>query len=113
MTSRSGWACRAAMNGRWVLTTFGIAKAEPPQTFSEMIGLAEKLLPTHIAAALNQAEPFGEVCAPPLPGQPVAVLRQAAVPAGSQWPRLPTRYGRQNGRGAAAVAAPSASPAAV
>ncbi|MGH3968083.1 MAG: FAD-dependent oxidoreductase [Mycobacterium sp.] len=48
-------------DGTWVLTTFGVAKAEPPHTFSEMLALAEKLLPAHFGAALAQAEPIGEV----------------------------------------------------
>jgi 2-polyprenyl-6-methoxyphenol hydroxylase-like FAD-dependent oxidoreductase len=45
----------------WVLTTFGVAKAEPPQAFSDMVALAGKLLPAHFATALQQAEPVGDV----------------------------------------------------
>ncbi len=48
-------------DGGWVITTFGVAKVEPPQTFSEMIRLAEKLLPDRLHAALKHAEPVGEV----------------------------------------------------
>lgn len=48
-------------DGTWVLTTFGVAKVEPPHTFSEMLVLAEKLLPAQFSAALQQAEPVGEV----------------------------------------------------
>lgn len=44
----------------WVLTTFGVAKVEPPHDFAEMRALAEKLLPAHFAVALEQAEPLGE-----------------------------------------------------
>lgn len=47
--------------GTWVLTTFGVAKIEPPHSFSEMRILAQNLLPAHFAAALEQAEPIGEV----------------------------------------------------
>jgi 2-polyprenyl-6-methoxyphenol hydroxylase-like FAD-dependent oxidoreductase len=47
--------------GTWVLTTFGVAKAKPPQCFLQMLRLAEKLLPTRFTAALEQAEPVGEV----------------------------------------------------
>jgi 2-polyprenyl-6-methoxyphenol hydroxylase-like FAD-dependent oxidoreductase len=47
-------------DGTWVLTTFGVANAKPPQTFPEMLALAEELLPAHFNAALAQAEPFGE-----------------------------------------------------
>jgi 2-polyprenyl-6-methoxyphenol hydroxylase-like FAD-dependent oxidoreductase len=48
-------------DGTWTLTTFGVAKVEPPHTFTEMLALAGKLLPERIAAALQQAEPIGEV----------------------------------------------------
>ncbi|OBH01074.1 oxidoreductase [Mycobacterium sp. E2699] len=44
----------------WVLTTFGVAGAKPPQTFGDMLALAGTLLPAHFTAALAQAEPFGE-----------------------------------------------------
>jgi 2-polyprenyl-6-methoxyphenol hydroxylase-like FAD-dependent oxidoreductase len=48
-------------DGTWMLTTFGVAKVEPPQTFPEMVTLAETLLPKRIAGALRRAEPVGEV----------------------------------------------------
>jgi 2-polyprenyl-6-methoxyphenol hydroxylase-like FAD-dependent oxidoreductase len=48
-------------DGSWVITTFGVAKVEPPQSFSEMVRLADKLLPDSINAALEHAEPVGEV----------------------------------------------------
>jgi 2-polyprenyl-6-methoxyphenol hydroxylase-like FAD-dependent oxidoreductase len=48
-------------DGIWVLTTFGVAKAEPPHDFPEMRLLAEKLLPAHFTAALEQAEPVGDI----------------------------------------------------
>jgi 2-polyprenyl-6-methoxyphenol hydroxylase-like FAD-dependent oxidoreductase len=48
-------------DGSWVITTFGVAKAEPPHSFSEMRRLAEKLLPRRLNAALEQAVPVGEV----------------------------------------------------
>jgi hypothetical protein len=48
-------------DGIWVLTTYGVGKVEPPQTFAEMRVLAEKLLPEDLAAAIAQAEPFGDV----------------------------------------------------
>jgi 2-polyprenyl-6-methoxyphenol hydroxylase-like FAD-dependent oxidoreductase len=48
-------------DGLWVITTFGVAKVEPPQSFSEMLRLAEKLLPEGLSAALERAEPVGEV----------------------------------------------------
>jgi hypothetical protein len=48
-------------DGTWVLTTFGVAKVEPPHTFAEMRLLADKLVPAYFAAALEQAEPIGDV----------------------------------------------------
>jgi 2-polyprenyl-6-methoxyphenol hydroxylase-like FAD-dependent oxidoreductase len=48
-------------DGLWTITTFGVAKVEPPQSFSEMVRLAEKLLPDRLHAALEHAEPVGEV----------------------------------------------------
>jgi 2-polyprenyl-6-methoxyphenol hydroxylase-like FAD-dependent oxidoreductase len=48
-------------DGSWVITTFGVAKAQPPQSFPEMLRLAEQLLPQRLSAALERAEPVGEV----------------------------------------------------
>lgn len=48
-------------NGTWILTTFGVGKVEPPHDFAGMRALAEKLLPAHLTAALERAEPVGEV----------------------------------------------------
>ena len=45
----------------WNVTTFGIAKVEPPHTFPEMCGLADEILPAHVSAALRAGEPVGEV----------------------------------------------------
>lgn len=47
-------------DGTWVLTTFGVADAKPPQTFPDMLALAGELLPAHFTAALAQAEPLDE-----------------------------------------------------
>ncbi|OBG56034.1 oxidoreductase [Mycobacterium sp. E1715] len=47
-------------DGTWVLTTFGVANVKPPQTFPEMLELAEELVPPHVNAALKQADPIGE-----------------------------------------------------
>ncbi len=55
-----GLGMQGCEDGAWVLTTFGVAKAEPPQTFPEMLALAEQLLPARFGAALKQAEPVGE-----------------------------------------------------
>jgi 2-polyprenyl-6-methoxyphenol hydroxylase-like FAD-dependent oxidoreductase len=48
-------------DGSWVITTFGVAKVEPPQSFPEMIRLGETLLPDRLSGALEHAEPVGEV----------------------------------------------------
>ena len=48
-------------DGTWSLTTFGVAKVEPPHDFAGMCALADELLPPHIAAAIRQGEPIGEV----------------------------------------------------
>lgn len=48
-------------DGTWTLTTFGVGKVEPPHTFSEMLTLADQLLPEHVAGALRQADLVGEV----------------------------------------------------
>jgi 2-polyprenyl-6-methoxyphenol hydroxylase-like FAD-dependent oxidoreductase len=47
-------------DGTWTLTTFGVAKVEPPRTFPEMVTLAKELLPERISTALERAEPVGE-----------------------------------------------------
>jgi 2-polyprenyl-6-methoxyphenol hydroxylase-like FAD-dependent oxidoreductase len=48
-------------DGTWTLTTFGVAKVEPPQDFAEMCALADEVVPAHIAAAIRKGEPIGEV----------------------------------------------------
>jgi 2-polyprenyl-6-methoxyphenol hydroxylase-like FAD-dependent oxidoreductase len=48
-------------DGTWVLTTFGVAKVEPPQDFAGMCALADELVPPHIAAAVRKGEPIGDV----------------------------------------------------
>ena len=48
-------------DGTWGLTTFGVAKVEPPQNFAQMCDLADEILPAHLAAALRQGEPIGDV----------------------------------------------------
>jgi 2-polyprenyl-6-methoxyphenol hydroxylase-like FAD-dependent oxidoreductase len=48
-------------DGTWGLTTFGVAKAEPPHDFAGMCALADEIVPPHIAAAIRLAEPIGDV----------------------------------------------------
>ncbi len=48
-------------DGTWILTTFGVAKAEPPHDFAGMCALADEVVPSHIAAAIRKGEPIGDV----------------------------------------------------
>jgi 2-polyprenyl-6-methoxyphenol hydroxylase-like FAD-dependent oxidoreductase len=48
-------------DGTWGLTTFGVAKAEPPHDFAGMCALADEIVPPHIAAAIRRGEPIGDV----------------------------------------------------
>jgi 2-polyprenyl-6-methoxyphenol hydroxylase-like FAD-dependent oxidoreductase len=48
-------------DGSWVMTTFGVAKVEPPQNFEQMCALADEIVPAHIAAAVRNGEPLGDV----------------------------------------------------
>ncbi|MGH3676712.1 MAG: FAD-dependent oxidoreductase [Mycobacterium sp.] len=48
-------------DGSWALTTFGVAKVEPPHDFAGMCELADEILPAHLAAAIRQAERIGEM----------------------------------------------------
>ena len=43
------------------MTTFGVAKVEPPQNFAQICDLADEILPAHVAAALRQGNPLGEM----------------------------------------------------
>jgi len=45
----------------WALTTFGVAKVEPPQDFPGMCAVAEKVLSEHHAAAIRRGQPIGDV----------------------------------------------------
>jgi 2-polyprenyl-6-methoxyphenol hydroxylase-like FAD-dependent oxidoreductase len=48
-------------DGSWGLTTFGVAKVEPPHDFAGMCALADEIVPAHVAAAIRQGEPIGDV----------------------------------------------------
>ena len=48
-------------DGTWGLTTFGVGKVEPPHDFAGMCALADEIVPAHVAAALRQGEPIGDV----------------------------------------------------
>ena len=48
-------------DGTWGLTTFGVAKAEPPHDFAGMCSLADEVVSPHIASAIRQGEPIGDV----------------------------------------------------
>lgn len=48
-------------DGIWMVTTFGVAKAEPPRDFAGMCALADELLPAEISSALRAGTPVGEM----------------------------------------------------
>lgn len=48
-------------DGVWNVTTFGVGKVEPPQSFAQMCALADEILPTHVASALRQGTPLDDV----------------------------------------------------
>jgi 2-polyprenyl-6-methoxyphenol hydroxylase-like FAD-dependent oxidoreductase len=48
-------------DGTWGLTTFGVAKVEPPHDFAAMCALADEIVPAHVAAAIRRGEPIGDV----------------------------------------------------
>ncbi|HYZ68186.1 MAG TPA: oxidoreductase [Mycobacterium sp.] len=48
-------------DGTWGLTTFGVGKVEPPHDFAGMCALADEVVPAHVASAIRQGEPIGEV----------------------------------------------------
>jgi flavin-dependent dehydrogenase len=48
-------------DGVWNVTTFGVGKVEPPADFGHMCNLADEILPEHVAAALRQGTPLGEM----------------------------------------------------
>jgi 2-polyprenyl-6-methoxyphenol hydroxylase-like FAD-dependent oxidoreductase len=48
-------------DGLWNVTTFGVAKVEPPKDFAGMCALADDILPSHVAAALRAGKPVGEI----------------------------------------------------
>ena len=48
-------------DGVWNVTTFGIAKAEPPQNFAQICDLVDEILPEHFSSALRQGTPLGEM----------------------------------------------------
>ncbi len=48
-------------DGVWNVTSFGIAKAQPPQNFAEICELADAILPPHVASALRRGKPVGDM----------------------------------------------------
>ncbi|PEG57996.1 tryptophan 7-halogenase [Mycolicibacterium boenickei] len=45
----------------WMVTAFGVAKAEPPRDFAGICALADEVLPPEISAALRAGTPVGEM----------------------------------------------------
>ncbi|HEX2287064.1 MAG TPA: oxidoreductase [Mycobacterium sp.] len=48
-------------DGNWNVTTFGVSKVEPPQNFAQICDLADEIVPKHVASALRQGTPLGEM----------------------------------------------------
>ncbi len=48
-------------DGTWTLTTFGVAGVQPPHDFTHMCELADEIVPPHLAGAIREAEPIGDV----------------------------------------------------
>jgi 2-polyprenyl-6-methoxyphenol hydroxylase-like FAD-dependent oxidoreductase len=48
-------------DGTWGLTTFGVGRVEPPHDYAGMCALADEIVPAHVAAAMRQGEPIGDV----------------------------------------------------
>lgn len=48
-------------DGIWNVTSFGIAKVEPPQNFAQICDVADEILPAHFSSALRQGTPLGEM----------------------------------------------------
>ena len=80
-------------DGVWNVTTFGIAKAEPPQNFAQICDLVDEMLPGHFSSALRQGHPARRDGVPQVPDQSVAPLRQTRPL--SRWHLPVRRRGRQ------------------
>ena len=48
-------------DGIWNVTSFGIAKVEPPENFAQICDVADEILPPHFSSALRQGTPLGEM----------------------------------------------------
>lgn len=48
-------------DGVWNVTSFGIAKVEPPQNFAQICDVADEILPAHFSSALRKGTPLGEM----------------------------------------------------
>jgi len=48
-------------DGVWNVTAFGVGKVPPPQDFAGICDLADEILPDHVASALRQGTPLGEM----------------------------------------------------
>ena len=64
-------------DGTWALTTFGVAKAEPPHDFAGMCALADEVVPSHIAAAIRSGRTDRRSGIPQIPDQSMAAIPQA------------------------------------
>lgn len=58
----TGMALFGYENDSWLLTTVGMAGAEPPRELSALLAFVDTLAPAHVAEVLNGGQPVGEVC---------------------------------------------------
>ncbi len=58
----TGMALFGYENNTWMFTVFGMVGCEPPSEPAEMIGFVEGLVPAHVLAAIDAAEPLTGVC---------------------------------------------------
>jgi 2-polyprenyl-6-methoxyphenol hydroxylase-like FAD-dependent oxidoreductase len=48
-------------DGIWNVTTFGVGRVEPPQTFEQICDLADQIVPAHVASALRAGTPIDDM----------------------------------------------------
>jgi 2-polyprenyl-6-methoxyphenol hydroxylase-like FAD-dependent oxidoreductase len=58
----TGFVLMSYENDTWMLTTFGVAGAEPPRELADMIDFVGALGPSHVHEVLRTADPIGPVC---------------------------------------------------
>ena len=72
----------AQEHGRWLLTVGGYAGHHPPRELDGLMRFAASVAPLDVTTVLRAAEPVRRDRLVPVPGQPPALLRAHAAPAG-------------------------------